>query len=75
MGGESSAWGYHAPAVDEKDSGHDASWGEARPDLAVAADDGVTPACGVAAAGAWADGMTWGRGVEAGRQGDHASSL
>lgn len=41
-----------------------------------AGDGGVTPACGVgaAAAGAWADGMTVGRDVEAGRQEGHALS-
>lgn len=42
--------------------------------MAVAAGDGVTPAYDVAAAaaGAWADEMTLGRDVGAGRQEDHA---
>lgn len=71
---ESSAWGYRAAAVDGKDSGRGAWWGEARWDLAVAAGDGATPAYDVAGGGAWADGMTAGHGVEAAGQEDHASS-
>lgn len=35
-------------------------------------DDGLTPAYDDAGVDAWADGMAWGRDVEAGRQGDHA---
>lgn len=73
-GGESSAWGYHAPAVDGRDSGHGASWGEAHWHLDVAADDGVSPAYDVAAAGAWADGIVRARDVESGRQEGRALS-
>lgn len=72
-GGESSAWGYPAPAVGGRGSGHDASWGEVHRHLAAAADDGVTPADDDVA-GAWADGMAWGHGAEAGRQEGRASS-
>lgn len=66
--------GCHAPAVDGKDSGHGASWGEAHRDLAAAADGGVSPAYGVAAAGAWADGVTADHDVEAGKQEGRALS-
>lgn len=74
-GGEPSAWGYRVHAVDGRDFRHGESWDEAHWDLAVGADDGVTPVYGGAAGGgggAWVDGMAVGCDVEAATQEGHA---
>lgn len=56
------------------DSDQGASWGGTHRHFAVAARDGIPPACGAAGADAWADGVALGHGVESQKWEGHALS-